>query len=562
MKYYKTIFFVSVLVLFFSGFIMAQTIIDVPPTIDGDPLNAMSKTILGDTTETGERVHPGAIYRLQRGALYLQDETMVIDFDFTLIAAEDDGTGTQPPMLIRGVTGDGKTLGYFIKLKGDSLHFKIQGLIFQGVMLDGDRKSGDRATGVRLYGDRNHMEVDNCIFNNILTQTVHVASASNAVVKLTNNIFRNNSRPDRPWGGYTASFRDNTDTLIVQNNTWFNGYGYIFSNIRNLFNYVKYDHNTIFMGGISGYWVPYLTDCDFTNNVIYGDLFLGQFQFEWEEGYWGPGGKHGIITLTKLDSARLADYGKAEIDRRVSVHNNVYGWPQEFKDWYATADSLGGLQCELWMSAGTDSMFKGLGDYNYPSFSAENNIEADPGFDADMRSAVISKCLEWAEGYRANELYVPVDTYYPQDGTSYFEIWPLPENLVYTNSTVLTHAEGGFPAGDLNWFPDKKAEWEEWVTDLENEQNNFMPKEYKLSQNYPNPFNPTTEINFSIPFSAKTSLTVFNVLGQKVATILDQKLAAGSYKYKFDASDLASGLYFYKLQSKNYLEVKKMMLIK
>jgi len=89
-----------------------------------------------------------------------------------------------------------------------------------------------------------------------------------------------------------------------------------------------------------------------------------------------------------------------------------------------------------------------------------------------------------------------------------------------------------------------------------------VPMKYGLNQNYPNPFNPTTEISFSIPVAGNTNLEIYNVLGQKIATLVSKELNAGSYKYQFDASNLSSGIYFYKLVSNSYNNIKKMLLIK
>jgi len=89
-----------------------------------------------------------------------------------------------------------------------------------------------------------------------------------------------------------------------------------------------------------------------------------------------------------------------------------------------------------------------------------------------------------------------------------------------------------------------------------------IPSNYQLYQNHPNPFNPSTEINFYILVTGNTSLVVYNVLGQKVATLVNQELSAGSYKYKFDASGLTSGIYFYKIQSRDFTESRKMIFLK
>lgn len=85
---------------------------------------------------------------------------------------------------------------------------------------------------------------------------------------------------------------------------------------------------------------------------------------------------------------------------------------------------------------------------------------------------------------------------------------------------------------------------------------------YKLSQNYPNPFNPETKINFSIPNAGNVNLSVYDMTGREVANLVDEKLQAGSYEYAFNASHLTSGVYFYTLQTGNFRETKKMMLIK
>ncbi len=100
---------------------------------------------------------------------------------------------------------------------------------------------------------------------------------------------------------------------------------------------------------------------------------------------------------------------------------------------------------------------------------------------------------------------------------------------------------------------------------------NINAYEFSLAQNYPNPFNPTTTIWYSIPNASVTtgkqsvvnvSLTVYNSLGQKVATLVNKMQTAGKYSVQFDASGLPSGIYFYKLQAANSVLTKKMILMK
>ncbi len=91
--------------------------------------------------------------------------------------------------------------------------------------------------------------------------------------------------------------------------------------------------------------------------------------------------------------------------------------------------------------------------------------------------------------------------------------------------------------------------------------NTKVPNQYELSQNYPNPFNPVTRIQFGLPKKSRVRIVLFNVLGQKVDTILDEVRAAGYYTLIYDASLLSSGIYFYALQTEEYNQVKKMILI-
>ncbi|MEK7069352.1 MAG: T9SS type A sorting domain-containing protein [Patescibacteria group bacterium] len=91
---------------------------------------------------------------------------------------------------------------------------------------------------------------------------------------------------------------------------------------------------------------------------------------------------------------------------------------------------------------------------------------------------------------------------------------------------------------------------------------NLIPTEFKLEQNYPNPFNPTTTIKFSIPESGNYTLRVYNTLGQEVATLVNEYKIVGNYEINFNAGDLPSGVYMYKLQAGSFVQTKKMILIK
>ena len=88
------------------------------------------------------------------------------------------------------------------------------------------------------------------------------------------------------------------------------------------------------------------------------------------------------------------------------------------------------------------------------------------------------------------------------------------------------------------------------------------PVSFCLDQNYPNPFNPSTKITYSIPHKSFVFLKVFDQLGSKVAELVQEEREAGRYEIDFNASDLSSGVYFYKIQAGDFVETKKMILLR
>ncbi len=89
-----------------------------------------------------------------------------------------------------------------------------------------------------------------------------------------------------------------------------------------------------------------------------------------------------------------------------------------------------------------------------------------------------------------------------------------------------------------------------------------LPAEFVLEQNYPNPFNPSTVISYRLPVTGFVSLKIFDVLGNKVATLADEYKPAGLYEVEFDASSLASGIYYYQLHTNSFIQTKKMVLLR
>ena len=89
-----------------------------------------------------------------------------------------------------------------------------------------------------------------------------------------------------------------------------------------------------------------------------------------------------------------------------------------------------------------------------------------------------------------------------------------------------------------------------------------MPEDFVLSQNYPNPFNPTTTIQYQLPTGSNVKVVVYDALGKEVAVLVNQYQNAGTYTANFKASNLASGIYFCRMEAGSFVKVNKMLLLK
>ncbi len=123
--------------------------------------------------------------------------------------------------------------------------------------------------------------------------------------------------------------------------------------------------------------------------------------------------------------------------------------------------------------------------------------------------------------------------------------------------TIWSTVAVGYSNG-WNWSPEKRV----IVRNPTGIIKSSTPIDFSLKQNFPNPFNPSTAISFDIPKASDVRLTVYDMLGNEVITLLNGKLNTGSYEVKFDGGGYSSGIYFYILKTDNYTETRKMSLIK
>jgi hypothetical protein len=137
-------------------------------------------------------------------------------------------------------------------------------------------------------------------------------------------------------------------------------------------------------------------------------------------------------------------------------------------------------------------------------------------------------------------------------------------NLSYsTGSASYTAAENGFPAGNLNYFPELRKQWAyQSPTSIEQEPAPQQPSGIALLANYPNPFNPVTQIRFELPGAGQVRLEVYDVLGRRAATLVNERVQAGEHLVSWNAAGLSSGVYIARLQAGDEVRTLRMMLVK
>lgn len=466
-----------------------------------------------------------------------------------------------------------------------------------GITFENQNEANDPETGY----------FENCLFD---YAPIGAESAGSITVKadhfegtFINCFFRNNSDNHFRYYGRAVSFPYQSsgwhyDKLFFENCTFTNLSRIVMQEGNEYSDNVHINHCTLLN---SVEWVVqtqgWIRNASITNSIFVNPFMFGyraydvcdsnQVYADFENGLCDPPGGGLINGITEVDSFGFTvDF--TDLDRKIFIGNNAYLYQDWMLDWYMT--------CDPWCKERIRTREKIL-MYNPAPMLGENEIAFIDSVDADGNKVFKTVNVDWATIYDEDpDFIVPatnqdtlktfimykwwnnadIDWSY-KPNAAFNQVWPLPENLAYNNTIYQTAAMGGFPLGDLNWYPDKLAAWEaqrgaEWAyindwlntgapVDVERV-DDARPTDYKLGQNYPNPFNPTTNIEYSIPVTGQVSLKVYNSLGQEVATLYNGIQKAGNYVATFDGADLTSGSYIYELKSGDVTITKKFTLMK
>ncbi len=548
--------FVAILFLPQSG-ASQWDFVDVAPGYE-----TLNLAVEGDTTVSGDPVSLNRVYRLERGGMYLLNGRLQNIKGSPLRVWAADGAGPRP-LIIMAVDqtganddfarfyGDGHLKNLYISgIDNIGIQDRYTAAIYDSaarVILDGVHVDHSRQSSFRTYGNDVKLYFYNCEFRN----SIDLANSGN--------------------GRFFDSRGLVVDTLLLQNCTlYLNQQRMLRTDGAMCKNFIL-DHNTFYQNAYGNYTTsgtkqsgPIETaksvNLRVTNN-IFQDLCVEAMR---HPSTLNPPDRLKIISVDSLKSSTID-----ESSRNVLVRNNAYGWSPVFKT--------------FWDNWGIDTVVTGpafIGPYGdsvffkvKPNFVETGNFEELIQF-ADAPSP--DTLLKFVR-YRFESNFSNSGNPDPRadrngigDLTAAPETFGLesdPFNFDYpTSQQAYSAGDGGFPLGDLNWFPSKKTEWETWVTDVKDEPG--IVTTYTLEQNYPNPFNPTTRIDYTLPRAARVTLAIYNAIGQEVVRLVNNEgKPAGTHGVQWNGKDasgrtISSGVYFYRLQTPDAQITRKMTLIK
>jgi hypothetical protein len=578
---------------------------DLTTGTEGNLNNAVTKVI--NTDPTGAKL-TNTVFKLELNGYYILTGTVTTPPHsvLTIVAPTPGLTQATAMPQIAWTTSGGVATTFNFDCYGD--------LIMKNIWILCATTSGTQSGSsivieddsiANVTGKGEHLTMDGCIID-----YKGIGNGGGAIEpscqhfrgNITNTYFRNCIDAHYRYYGRAVSWTYqsttwHTDTLIFENCTFSNmGYAYM-QEAPEYGDHVSFNHctfaNTMMFTLESSYWWWLsVTNCVFLNSFLYGYAPSGD-----GANAFGGGGMVTIDSVARFgftvpfsDSSTVA----TALQRHILVANNSYGHEKWYIDYLtnnpympaADADKVHRMPA---MSGRTYKFLTGTtnGKKNFPYMNFVNNypaidttVEWPPAYitAGDPKFLLNPENIDSIKAFLLGRWKTGADVNWAFDILSDIQqLWPLAEDLSFTNATFKTAAMGGYPLGDLyHWWPAKYSAWlaqapaertnitkmlTSGTTGVEQGQPN-IPLNYELSQNYPNPFNPTTTIDFRLPIQSNVRVVLLNVLGQEVKVISSGTFSAGNHSVTLDASALASGVYFYKLQTEKFSDVKKLMLIK
>jgi hypothetical protein len=540
----------------------------------GQYLNAI---IASDTSNPAFKAGT-RVYVLHKDGIYAWNASLDFQAGSTVTFRAATGeTGHYDPTIYfyPTATGGGAVPGQMSQLAGNTT-FRMTHIMIAGFNEQVDsllKTSNTMILKTLSTGTNTRIYIDNCIFKTIAGQIIRTEGAA-AVINVTNSIFADMGHPTSNFGAgkFIDARNVRIDTMFVQNCTFINLYDRVIrhyqatgtNSIRNLI----FDHNTV------------------VNDFAY----------------------HGFLSLGTVDSSGS---GTLQITNNLLIDHFALGMDTaavrqvEFSD-PAENDPVNNLPRMTWVMTNKNNAAKWNIQKNYfaSSDSGKVILALGPPNDTIYAGPFYHKqgppYLTWnmntvlaSQGKDTVNTFTPVNvikpTKVPTLATN-FARWILNKKLDNKNKPTLNvtanwnwsldferhkleyyfdtlncsysaNVDLGHAATDGAQIGAKRWTFKGLVSSVQRTDNQ-VPDRFSLQQNYPNPFNPSTTLEYSISKNSHVVLEVFNVLGQSIARLVDEQVAAGTYKVSYDASKLSSGVYLYRLKAGDFVQTMKMVLMK
>jgi len=588
----------SILLLIPSSILVSQSLMDYVSAVRGDTLvikdynemgqqsNSLYNVMYLDSVDTPA----GRVYMLKANGFYplltnptTRRATTIVGEDNTDLV-NNKNPNTAPPVICgamlngMGWNMGGINVGHDLTVKNCSIipgdSSGNLGWVFFFVTaphcrltLQNDLFEHTRWTFVTCYDPGLSLFIRDCYFVNLIGQ------------------------PCRRSGGVYDGFNF-MDTLWVENSTHINVQGWMYKLRGYPFKRVVFNHNTFI--NCSGYVfldLGYQNFMSTTNNIFVNCNVQAYCGIEnIDAGEHDPDLQPiGLVNVRDLPAGDTTYDRFRSLPRKYLFGNNLVYWDPRLSNIVPILDSMHVNGQDQWasqmliMNQRSTSMFNDDGSYPYltlgpifnavPSFVDSRNLLTTRT--DTLKAFVLSIVDTLSAALLPDWRLVNVGT-----GSFLKPDWPIPVDLAYSDAALHTGATGGFPLGDLNWFPTSKASWlaqrsaEYALIEAEMGHSGVdnsvaQPAEFVLQQNYPNPFNPVTNLRYVVgvvsgrsSVATNVRLAVFDMLGREVAVLVDEQKKPGTYTVEFEGSRFASGVYFYRLTAPGVSEVRRMLLMK
>jgi len=474
------------------------------------------------------------VYELKRGQVYLATSTInATDFDLHIRAEE--GTGPKP-LILHTLNSAGSSASFINAYKN---------LTLENIEFDGRHANGSIVSAaINMRGLNCRFIVKGCWITSDLSAAVRTL-VDHTKVYISDCIFGNLGHWISVGGnGRALDVRapNNVDTIVFENSTFYNLTDRFLRNMAPVIDYFKMDHNSIVnMQGYHGcVQLGKTRTAEITNNIFANPLIYGnRLTARWRSEQHQPKKDFSVITHDSL-SAVLPS---ATIVMR---NNNIYH-EQKFVDYFNQTPP-------------DDSIKDPTAVSSYIVYNLGTDID----------KAYFREELTFANTSSSDNLYDFLVWWakYPKAGifpNNFSEIYPYEWDVSYPTSSIsYTAGDDGFPVGDLNAFPAKKALWLQKKGKIPVKNETLNTTGLEISKSYPNPFKFQTTINYSVEDAQKLEISIYNSYGKKIKVLANANIQAGDYQISWDGtdnsgSDSPNGLYLIQISGSNGSVIKKIV---